>query len=291
MNIIFQIDGGLGKNIMATAMVKVIKRRYKNAKLIVVSGYPDVFLNNPNVDETCRLDQMQGAYLKYIKDQKVKIFVEDPYRNSAFLTNQEHLFKTWCRIYGLNYNNEQPEIYLTQPELDYFNPFYKTDKPIMAIQTNGGPIGLPYKYAWTRDLPEPTILEIINYYKNDYTIINIKREDQLVYPDTMQALDGFRSIAVLLLLSKKRLFIDSFGHHLAASLNLSSTVCWVTTKPKVFGHKLHSNVLANPFNKEPQIQHSIYSPFELSEDIHKIPYNDLSDIFDTNKIIESINKQ
>ena len=52
MNIIFQIDGGLGKNIMATAMVKVIKKRYKNANLIVITGYPDVFLNNPNVSET-----------------------------------------------------------------------------------------------------------------------------------------------------------------------------------------------------------------------------------------------
>ena len=27
MNIIFQVDGGLGKNIMATAMVKVMKKR------------------------------------------------------------------------------------------------------------------------------------------------------------------------------------------------------------------------------------------------------------------------
>ena len=28
MNIIFQIDGGLGKSIMATAMIKVIKKQY-----------------------------------------------------------------------------------------------------------------------------------------------------------------------------------------------------------------------------------------------------------------------
>ena len=49
MNIIFQIEGGLGKSIMATAMVKVIKKRYKNANIIVVTAYPDVFLNNPDV--------------------------------------------------------------------------------------------------------------------------------------------------------------------------------------------------------------------------------------------------
>jgi len=50
MNIIFQIEGGLGKSIMATAMVKVIKNHYKNSNLIVVTAYPDVFLNNPQVN-------------------------------------------------------------------------------------------------------------------------------------------------------------------------------------------------------------------------------------------------
>ena len=34
-----------------------------------------------------------------------------------------------------------------------------------------------------------------------------------------------------------------------------------------------------------------YQAFGLSQDIHSIPYNDLTDIFNTNKIIESINNQ
>ena len=128
MNIIFQIDGGLGKSIMATAMVKVIKKRYKNCKLIVVTAYPDVFLNNPHVDKLYRTDQMNGAYLKYVKDQDCKVFVEDPYRHSDFITEKHHLFRTWCKIFGLNYGGEQPELYLTQPEIDYFTPFYTLDK-------------------------------------------------------------------------------------------------------------------------------------------------------------------
>ena len=107
----------------------------------------------------------------------------------------------------------------------------------------------------------------------------------------MQALDGFRSIAILLQLSKKRLLIDSFGQHLSASLGIKSTVCWVTTKPKVFGYSLHDNIVSNPFTKEPQIQNSIYSPFNLAQDISSIPYNDLKEVFNVEKIIESINKQ
>ena len=292
MNIIFQIDGGLGKSIMATAMVKVIKKRYKNANIIVVSAYPDVFLNNPHIFEVHHPNQVNGLYLKFIKDQKCKIFAAEPYRDTDFMTSKPiSLFDTWCKIFGLRYNGEQPEIFLTQPEIDYFAPYYKTDKPILAIQPNGGPAGLGYQYAWTRDIPEPNMLEIIEHYKNDYSIIHIKREDQKTYENTMQALDGYRSIAILLQLSDKRLLIDSFAQHLASALNKKSTVCWISTKPETFGYKLHDNIRANAFTKEPTLTQAIYEPFGLSEDVSSIPYNDLTEIFDTNKIITSINKQ
>ena len=291
MNVIFQIDGGLGKSIMATAMVKVIRKRYKNSHIIVVTAYPDVFLNNPHINECFRIEEMGGAYLKYVKDQDCKIFTEDPYRNTSFLTDKEHLFKTWCKIYGLNYNNEQPQLYLTPPEVDYFKPFYQVEKPILAIQPNGGPQGQGFQYSWTRDIPQPTMNEIIEHYKEDYTIVHIKREDQHKYPDTLHALDGFRSIAILLQLSSKRLLIDSFSQHLAAAMDKKSTVCWVTTKPKIFGYKLHDNITSNPFTKEPQLERSVYQPFNLAQDISSIPYNDLNEVFNTNAIIESINKQ
>jgi hypothetical protein len=47
MNIIFQISGGIGKCVMATAVCEAIKKQYPDSRLIVVSGYADVFLNNP----------------------------------------------------------------------------------------------------------------------------------------------------------------------------------------------------------------------------------------------------
>tara|TARA_R100000541_G_scaffold11488_1_gene19659 strand:+ start:2002 stop:2880 length:879 start_codon:yes stop_codon:yes gene_type:complete len=292
MNVIFQIEGGLGKSIMATAIVKVIKKRYKNANLIVITAYPDIFLNNPDVFEVHNISQINGLYLKLIKDQKCKIFTEDPYRNSDFITEQPiHLLKTWCKIYGLNYNNEQPQIYLTQPEIDYFTPYYKTEKPILAIQPNGGPEGLGYQYSWTRDIPSINVNEIIEHYKDDYTIIHIKRKDQIIYSDTLQALDGFRSIAILLQIADKRLLIDSFAQHLSAALNKKSTVCWISTKPEIFGYKHNINIKSNPFTKEPNLTSAVYNPFNLAQDISSIPYNNLNEIFDTNKIIESINKQ
>ena len=36
MNIIFKIDGGLGKSIMGTAIIKVIKKKYPKSNIIVL---------------------------------------------------------------------------------------------------------------------------------------------------------------------------------------------------------------------------------------------------------------
>ena len=91
MNIIFQIDGGLGKSIMATAMIKVIKKRYKNSFLIIVTAYPDIFLNNPNVDEVHLPTQVNGLYLKHIKDKDCKIFASDPYRDTDFILGVKYM--------------------------------------------------------------------------------------------------------------------------------------------------------------------------------------------------------
>ena len=47
--VVFHIQGGLGKNVAATAIIKSIHKKYSDRKLIVVSPYPEIFLNNPYV--------------------------------------------------------------------------------------------------------------------------------------------------------------------------------------------------------------------------------------------------
>ena len=59
-------------------------------------------------------------------------------------------------------------------------------------------MGQGFQYSWTRDIPEPTVNEIIQHYKEDYTIVHIKREDQYKYPDTLHALDGFQKYSYII---------------------------------------------------------------------------------------------
>ena len=48
-NIIFVSEGGIGKTIASTAVVRRIAEEYPDKRVIVVTGYPDVFLYNPHV--------------------------------------------------------------------------------------------------------------------------------------------------------------------------------------------------------------------------------------------------
>lgn len=291
MQIIFHIEGGLGKHIMATAILKVIKREHPQDKIYIVCAYPDVFKNNPMVNRVFNINNHGQFYKDYIKDNEdnTKILYSDPYTHSDFILNKKHLLKIWCEQWDLEYKNETPEIFLTQAEEDYYKPFYKTEKPILVIQPNGGPPSQGFNYSWTRDIPESTVLNIINHFKKSHTIIHIKRQDQKIYPDTLQALDDFRSIAILLQLSDKRLLIDSFSQHLAASLNLKSTVCWVTTQPDIFGYTLHDNILANQPDLQSDFTNNLYQPFELAQDISSCPYTNIDNILNDQEIINSLN--
>ena len=291
MNVIFQVDGGLGKSIMATAVLKAIKKQYSKANIIVVSSYPDVFIGNPNVNKVLTHETMSGIYEKYIMGKEAKVFVTDPYTTSDYITEEKHLIQLWCEMYGLTYNGEKPELFISKAEKQYFESFYKLDKPIMVIQPHGGAFNQPLKYSWTRDIPQPIMQDIINHYANDYAILHVKREDQIIYENTFQALDSFRSIAVLLSMSSKRLLIDSSVMHIATALNLPSVVTWVGTNPKVFGFNIHTNIMANEPTKKPDLNHPHYSKYLLFQDISSIPYNDLYEVFDIQKIVDAIDQQ
>ena len=290
MTVIFHVEGGLGKHIIATALLKVIRKNHPNDTIHIICAYPDVFKHNPAVDHV-HLNGQQGAFYKqYIrgKESDCKIYFADPYTQSDFILEQDHLLNIWAKQWGMEYQGETPQIYLTQSEVDYFKPFYQTEKPILAIQPNGGPQNQGFNYSWTRDIPEPTVLKVIEEFESTHTIVHIKREDQKKYPNSLHALDGFRSISILLQLADKRMLIDSFAQHLATAFNLPSTVCWVTTKPEVFGYELHNNIKANKFTLPVGFPNNLYQPFALSQDISSCPYQKLEDVFNVDEIIKSL---
>jgi hypothetical protein len=287
MNIIFQINGGIGKVVASTAVCAAIKAKYPNDKLIVVSGYPDVFLGNPNVDRAYAFGQQAYFYKEYIENQEFKLFAHDPYLEAKHVTQEENLIETWCKLFDLPVVRLTGELFLTDRENDFFAKKFRSEKPILLMQTNGG-VDSALKYSWARDIPSYVVEAVIDKYKDEYNIIHIKREDQISYNNTSPITDSFRALVLLINISEKRLFMDSFAQHVAAALNKPSTVLWVANSPMVFGYGLHHNILSLKENSRPELRNSYLAKYNIGGDPIEFPYKKETDIFNVEDVINSL---
>ncbi len=288
MKIIFQIDGGIGKSIAATAVCKAIKRQYPKDQLLVITSYPEVFLCNPNVDKVFNFNNLNYFYQDHIEGQKVKMFLHNPYLETNFITLDGHLIKVWCEMFGIKYNGEQPELFLNNREVTFFGNQFASQKPIMVIQTNGGAPNQPNKYSWTRDMPIVIAQKVVYAFANDYNIVHLRREDQLPLQATTPVQSDFRPLAALINMSEKRFFIDSFAQHAAAALGKPSVVGWIGNSPSQFGYELHTNIVANSPTIRPELRHSVFSKYNIAGQPTEFPYNSELEIFDADMIIEAI---
>ena len=286
-NVIFQINGGIGKCIAATAVCSAIKKKYNDYDLIVLSGYPEVFLNNPNVKKSLAFQNISYFYQDYIENNSIELFFHDPYMTTDFIKEEKHLIEIWCELFGLTYQGEFPQIFMTQREIESFQKQINVDKPIMLLHTNGGG-DTNRKYSWARDLPTSVVAKVVEEFKDKYAIFHVKREDQLGYPGTFAVTGNFRFIIAVAMLSQKRLVIDSFMQHAFAALKLPSVACWIVNKPKVFGYDLHTHIFANDYTTTPELRNSVFSQFNISGEELEFPYNNETEIFNTDDIIAAL---
>jgi len=277
MNIIFQINGGLGKSVMATSVCKAIKIKYPDSKLIVVTAYPDVFLNNPNVDRCLRFAELKYFYKEYVYGKEFLFLGQEPYSTDEYFHENTHLVDIWSKIFDLPSVQHHGELFLTKREIDFYQRKYQFKKPILALQTSGG--GADLMYNWGRDLPPSFVKKIVNTFHKEYDIVHIKNENQITYEGVTPFTDNIRAVCVIIGMSSKRIFIDSSCQHLASGLNLSSNIFWITTSPKVFGYENNNNIIANPETKPTSLANSFMSKYELVPSVSDFPYNDESEIF------------
>ncbi len=289
MKIIFKIDGGIGKSVAATAVVAAIKKQYPDSKLIVITGYPEVFEGNRKVYQINRHNELNYFYRDHIEGQPDTLFfMQEPYIHTNFIHRNGHLNKVWSEMNGITWNNEMPELFISHKEKTSHSKMFESPKPIMVIQTLGGMPNQTDKYSWPRDLPMATAQKIVDHYCQTYNVVHIRRKDQPTLQNVYPVEAGFRQLAVLIAMSKKRLFIDSFAQHTAAALGLQSVVCWIANVPSQFGYDLHTNIIANAPTLEPELRNSILSKYNTNGPETEFPYNNEEEIFDINKIIAAV---
>jgi len=293
---VFHIEGGVGKHLAATAVIKAYKNAHPKRKIVVVSAFPEIFLKNKDVARFYRIGAVPYFYEDYILKKDAQIFAQDPYRQTSHITKQSHLIETWCNMVGVPYNNEPTTINFNFREkeiagsiIDQHIP--KNDKPLLIFQPFGGPgkDNQPHPYAWTRDIHPTTAQQIVDKLKDQYNILHVCYEFHPHLNDCVRLDKIFpkKELFGVLPYSAKRLFIDSSLQHAAASMNLPSTVVWGATNPEMFGYPVHNNIF--PLNSYPRgtVDSYLYD-YSFTGVVHECPYDDITDIHDVDTIVNSV---
>ena len=284
--LVWHIEGGLGKNIAATALLPDIAKQYKTRKIVVVASYPEVFLNHPDVHRVYRVGMTAYFYEDYILNKDTLVFRHEPYFQTGHILKQKHLVQNWAELLGVTYKKQLPNLHLNMMQKRLPN-IWQRQKPILLIQTNGGLFqGQALDYAWTRDMPIELANYIVDKIGKEYHIIQITRENSPQIPGVevvnypMSNMELFGLVAA----SEKRFLIDSCLQHAAAALNLPSTIFWVGTSPENFGYEMHTNIKSLPPKGQTKMIDSYLFDYSFDGQLHECPYQDLSEMFDMNAI-------
>lgn len=288
--IILSISGGIGKNILATALVKAIKKKYPDWNIVILTAWKDAWLYNPYVYRSYLFNQAHFFYTSYIKNKNVKIFSLEPYQTEAYILKKEHLLTVWAKLCGVEYANETPEIFFNQREIDYVINNYSKGDPYLLVQTHGA-TNAEIKHSWMRDMPINIAQEVVNNFRGEARIIHVRRDDQLPLQDVEQFKGGIREILVLVRESKYRFFIDSMCQHAAMALGKRSTVCWIRNTPDVLGYTFHDNIVCEVEDEIDTLDWSVLEPYDISGQVSQCPFKEGTKLFDPQRIISSIRNQ
>lgn len=287
---IFHIEGGLGKHVMATAVASAIKSNHTDRELIVVCGYPEVFIDLPFVHRVYPIGKTPYFYQEYIEDKDTLIFRGEPYFQTKHVVHKEPLIETWCDMFGVEYNGEQPTISLNYRQKVFNKNMWVRSKPIMILQTNGGPKQEGSNYSWTRDMPIELSRKIVTAYAETYHIIQVcNKEEQGLKDPRVEVFHDKVSNPIyfgLVEAATKIVAIDSSIQHIAKAFDKEATVVWVATRPSIFGYELHKNIVAKLPKK--QLPNAYMFDYDFNGSMLDCPFDKIEDVLDFDAVIQSV---
>jgi len=287
---IFSINGGAGKNIMATAVARAIKNNFPDTDIIVLTAHPDIWLFNTTIYRHYQFGQCPYFYEDYIKGKNTKILAIDPYFTEDYILKKKHLIEIWCELAGTKYGGEKPQLFFNQREVDYVKRKALDGRKVLLLQTNGG-YQKDIKISWMRDMPLDTAQKVVNHFSKEYRIVHIRRPDQPQLSNTETFNGSIRELFSLIRFSDKRLFIDSACQHIASALNKESTVLWIGNRPEMLGYPIHDNIVTRAEEELNTLKYSVLEPYDITGNIYQCPFAEGAKLFDEEEIIESIKRQ
>jgi ADP-heptose:LPS heptosyltransferase len=249
--------GGLGKQIMATAVLKALRSQNPDAVIHAMTSYPEAFTGLEDVvDRTYPLNVVPHFYEDH---KQYEVMEVEPYTDLQYRSGELHLIEAWCKMLGIQAPSTLAGVINLLDEekkaAEQFLGQVKLDRPLIAFQPFGGTsyyspqeANNPTRPMHYRELPANTAQEIVDHLVNlGYAVVHIGLPTEPQLKNCLRLTDkdplNPRYIFALLDRCQYGIFIDSFAQHAWAALGKKNAiVLWGGTNPKTLGYTTNVNM-------------------------------------------------
>ncbi len=238
--ITLSINGGIGRNIALTGVLKEYIKANKNKEINLLASFPEIFMNIEGINK------IYPFHTPYLYDSVIKdsIFIEpEPYKIPEYYNENKHI--TYCFNKELNNKKENinPNMSFTKEELMAAKGFIDNQKkPVILIQpfASGFKNGIDKQ---KKSLKLPFLKELVETLSKDYKLFIVKSKEQKVDIKVDTFLNNtLRQQIALIPFVKAIITVDSFMLHAAAQFNTPTFVFWGTTREGNLGYDKHINI-------------------------------------------------
>ena len=287
---LINVEGGLGKNIMLTAILPELKEQKGYDEIYVISPYHDVFKCSSVVTDAFQ-PGLGTLYQELVLDPDCDVLWKEPYSNQRFIKKECHLFEAWAEEFGIELTNPagtyEPNLSRLEKEFPALRQIAdehkaKWNNNYCIVQFTGGQSPLtPQKDQQGRPVPYVNMQEAIkrNYMKGEQviqllkdkwpgaTIVHFALPNEPSFKDAVKIEVPYLTYRLLAKEAKEIICIDSSLQHLATGVNDNITVVWGETRPEHFGYACNRNVCAqHVLNSQPY-----FKPLGVSPSIVRMP--------------------
>lgn len=197
-------DAGIGDSFLVGAVAREIKKKY-GPKFIIVNGcHHEIFLNNPNVNQTG--NAYRGIDLNYHRPQ---IF-------------RGNFIRDMCRRLGINNPENKVDLFITEDEVRWAKEKAKDySHPFITIQTEAGGFSADRK-LWDVE----KWIELVKMLSRRFTLIQLGGKQDRVIPGTVP-LSGvltIRQSAALIQQAQLHIGLVSSLMHVSNAMNTKAII-------------------------------------------------------------------
>ena len=243
-------DGGIGDTICSTVMLKSAREVYKDKTIVLASFYPDVFLNNPNIDHLYATNSLNNMYEKWVKKLRwnKSLLKSDIYNGGVHKIFPGKLSEAICYYYKLPYQGDDIKVYLTEDEEKEAKIFLNSfPRDVILINVESARINYKpdFKITTNKDWYEDSWKELVSMLVKDFDVVQIGGPCEKPIEGITTNLTGqtnIRQVMALIKHSLTTISIDSFIGHVSPAVGKSGVVLFGRSNPYIFGHETNVNI-------------------------------------------------